>query len=197
MSLFDGVGTYLGTGSVPVIVGGTVYGVFELGEKLASPQAKEALTKWLQTADVRKVVGLPQHTMEIFERVFGQRHFTLECLWRSTAFSLCSLLGIFIILPFFLYLEVIWNPGSGYLWMIFALIVWAILIDYISLYKTRLIFGWFNLKPRRIWMGSIILLIGVAIYIIIFGVGLDLASSLGLRLPWLMTTFLSDCCGLY
>jgi hypothetical protein len=44
MSLFQDIGTYLGTGSVPVIVGGFVYGVFELGEKLATPKAKEALT---------------------------------------------------------------------------------------------------------------------------------------------------------
>jgi hypothetical protein len=63
MSLVQDIGTYLGTGSVPVIVAGFVYGVFEVGEKLASPQAKVALTNWLQTAELQKVAGLPEYTL--------------------------------------------------------------------------------------------------------------------------------------
>ena len=42
-----------GTGSVPVLVGGTVLGVFELGERLASQRFKDDLSKWLLTFDVQ------------------------------------------------------------------------------------------------------------------------------------------------
>jgi hypothetical protein len=64
----------VGTSSVPVVVAGTVFGVFELGEKLASQRAKDALSKWLLTFDVRKAGALPDGMRELFERIFGERH---------------------------------------------------------------------------------------------------------------------------
>ena len=64
----------VGTSSVPVVVAGTVLGVFEIGEKLASQRAKDALSKWLLTFDVPKAGALPDGTREIFERIFGERH---------------------------------------------------------------------------------------------------------------------------
>ena len=42
MSLSD-ITQFIGTSSVPVVVAVTVVGVFELGEKLASQRAKDAL----------------------------------------------------------------------------------------------------------------------------------------------------------
>jgi hypothetical protein len=50
---------FFGPGSVPFVVGGFVYAVFELGEKLASQRAKDALSKWLLTFDVKKAGALP------------------------------------------------------------------------------------------------------------------------------------------
>jgi hypothetical protein len=75
-----------GTGSVPVVVAGSVLGVFELGERLASQRAKDALSKWLLSFDVQKAKALPDGTQEIFERILvsvtfrgsalsGQQHF--------------------------------------------------------------------------------------------------------------------------
>jgi hypothetical protein len=75
-----------GTSGVPFVVAGTVYGVFELGEKLASQRAKDALSKWLLTFDVRQAGALPDGTLGIFERIFGKRHFSLKCFIRSAAF---------------------------------------------------------------------------------------------------------------
>src|SRR5262249_61627078 len=64
-----------GTGSVPVLVGGSVLGLFELGERFASQRAKDALSKWLLTFDVQKAKALPDGTQDLFERIFGERHF--------------------------------------------------------------------------------------------------------------------------
>jgi hypothetical protein len=49
----------LGTSSVPVVIAGSVLGVFELGEKLASQRAKDAVSKWLLTFEVRRAGALP------------------------------------------------------------------------------------------------------------------------------------------
>jgi hypothetical protein len=83
-----------GTGSVPVVVAGTVLGVFELGERFASQRAKDALSKWLLTFDVQKAKALPDGTQELFERIFGERHFSLKCFIRSAMFSLGAVVCI-------------------------------------------------------------------------------------------------------
>jgi hypothetical protein len=89
-----------GTGSVPVLVGGTVLGVFELGERFPSQRAKDALSKWLLTFDVQKAKALPDGTQELFERIFSDRHFSLKCFIRSVMFSLGAMvfLGILVFL---------------------------------------------------------------------------------------------------
>jgi hypothetical protein len=177
MRLFQDIGTYLGAGSVPVIVGGFVYGVFKLGEKLASPQAKAALTHWLQTADVRKVAGLPQYTMEIFERVFGERHLSLKCLWRSAAFSVASILVIFLLIEIFtsyMYIKEVVSNGLRLrleleffvLWL-----SWAICTDYVSLYKTRIVVRFLIDHELRILPSIIVLATDLVVYNIIFSAG--------------------------
>jgi hypothetical protein len=65
---------FVGTSTVPVVVAGSVLGVFELGERLASQRAKDALSKWLLTFDVRQAGALPDGTRELFERIFGEPH---------------------------------------------------------------------------------------------------------------------------
>jgi hypothetical protein len=95
VSLSD-ITQFVGTSSVPVVVAGSVLGVFELGEKLASQRAKDALSKWLLTFDVRKAGALPEGTREVFERIFGERHFSLKCFVRSAVFSVGAM--VFIIL---------------------------------------------------------------------------------------------------
>ena len=72
MSLSD-ITQLLGTSGVP-FVAGSVFGVFELGERLASQRAKDALLKWLLTFEVRKAGALPDGMRELFERIFGERH---------------------------------------------------------------------------------------------------------------------------
>jgi hypothetical protein len=53
-----------GTSGVPAIVAGTVYLVFELGERFASQRAKDALSRWLVSFDVQKAKALPDGTQK-------------------------------------------------------------------------------------------------------------------------------------
>jgi hypothetical protein len=137
-----------GTSSVPVIVAGSVLGVFELGERLASQRAKDALSKWLVSFDIQKTKALPDGTQDLFERIFGERHFSLTCFIRSAAFSLGAtiFIGVLFILIWPQELA-IWKDTffKGWLffpgrWLISVLwLPWTIVIDYVSLLKTRLV----------------------------------------------------------
>jgi len=98
VSLLSDILQFFGPGSVPFVVGGFVYAILELGEKLASQRAKDALSKWLLTFDVKKAGALPDGTQELFERIFGERHFSLKCFVRSAAFSLGAIAFITVLL---------------------------------------------------------------------------------------------------
>src|SRR5262249_12431086 len=127
----------------------------ELGERFASQRAKDALSKWLLTFDVQKAKALPEGTQELFERIFGDRHFSWKCFIRSTAFSLVATVFISIIfllifpreifemLRRIFVFEVELGPVKAYGdW--FTLVPWlpvSILIAYVSLFKTRVILG--------------------------------------------------------
>jgi len=159
VSLATDIVQLFGTGSVPVLVGGTVLGVFELGERFASQRAKDALSKWLASFDVKKTGALPEGTKELFEKIFGKRHLSLKCLFRSAMFSVGAMLFIgtlvFMIDPkeaLKMMTKIVseericyqfpdkWvcgifsTPIELMLW-----IPWAILIDYLSLFKTRIV----------------------------------------------------------
>jgi hypothetical protein len=162
----------LGTASVPVVVAGTVYGVFELGQKLASQRAKDALAKWLVSFDVRKAKALPDGTREIFERIFGERHLSLKCFVRSAMFSLatiafmailCSLIyprAVFVIMN-----ETFVEPNG---WE--PLILWiplSIFIDYISLFKSRVILRMLTrMQAGKMAIAIPILVIDFGLYVI-------------------------------
>ena len=142
MSLPTDIIQLFGTSSVPAIVAGSALGVFELGERFASQRAKDALSKWLLTFDVQKAKALPDGTQELFERIFGERHFSWKCFVRSAAFSVAAI-GFSVILHFLIYppnlsfrFDVV---ASIFLMQVQLWLVWSIIIDYVSLYKTRLI----------------------------------------------------------
>jgi hypothetical protein len=169
----------LGTSSVPVIVAGSVLGIFELGEKLASRRAKDALSKWLLTFDVQKAKALPDGTQELFERIFGERHVSLKCFIRSTAFSLSAMAFISILVLLIYPQEIfeIWDEArklSEWTWPVPMWLLWSIFIDYVSLFKTRLILRILAQKRNKL-LAVAILLIDYSVYKLLFITGLQVA----------------------
>jgi hypothetical protein len=172
----------LGTSSAPVVVAGTVLSVFELGERLASQRAKDALSKWLLTFDIQKAKALPDGTQGYLREIFGERHFSWKCFIRSAAFSLGAIAFIGIV-------RLLINPHAsevfypiaedwlrqlaafGYAWIFVAVqLLWSILIDYISLFKTRFVLGLLLRVHRRAMILAIgILAADLIIYKIICG----------------------------
>ena len=171
-----------GKSSVPAIVAGSVLGVFELGERFASQRAKDALSKWLLTFDVRKAGVLPEETRELFEGIFGERHFSLKCFFRSVAFSLGAMTFItilrFVITPKDVLFEVSGpNALIGLTFEFLALwLFWSIIIDYLSLFKTRVILRIMIRIQVRPLIAIAILVMDFYLYFILFIVGFTLVG---------------------
>jgi hypothetical protein len=161
----------IGTSSVPVVVAGSVLGGFELGERLASQRAKDALSKWLLLFDVQRAKALPDGTLEIFQRIFGERHFSLKCLIRSAAFSVgaivfVAILGLLTDPEQVLYgARLDFEPRVIGLWL-----PWSIVIDYGSLFKTRVILRILT-RLKRIEIAIAMLIIDYLVYYLIFLIG--------------------------
>jgi hypothetical protein len=173
-----------GTGSVPVIVFWSVLGVFELGERFASQRAKDALTQWLVSFDIQKAKALPDGTQEIFERIFGERHFSWKCFVRSAIFSLGAM-AFLAILALLIYPKRFFDRDDeffhsgisqyGVLVLFTVWLPWSILIDYVSLFKTRVVLRLLSRMRRSILVVSIAILIAdYLLYNLLFGVGMAL-----------------------
>jgi hypothetical protein len=168
----------VGSGSVPVVVAGSVLGVFELGERLASQRAKDALSKWLLSFDVQKAKVLPDGTQELFDRIFGKRHFSWKCSVRSVAFSCGAMafIGILALLinPHLIKAAIVmgWTSLAGWL-------PWSIIIDYISLLKTRVVLRSIaRLQLRNMFVAIAVLVVDLFLYIAVFNLGLTILMVL-------------------
>ncbi len=175
----------LGTSSVPVVVAGSVLGVFELGERLASQRAKDALSKWLLNFDVEKAKALPDRTQAIFQSIFGERHFSWTCFVRSVAFSIGAMLFIGLIL-FLISPRNFLEMKGGFLrlglsgsWVQLAIwLPWSILIDYVSLFKTRFILGiLMRIRRKNKLLAIAIVGIDFVVYRALFAVGMIVVLS--------------------
>jgi hypothetical protein len=202
VSLFADIIQSLGPGSVPFVVAGTVFGVFELGERLASQRAKDALSRWLVSFDVQNAKALPEGTQELFERLFGERHFSWKCFVRSAMFSVGAMAfaGLLCLLV---------SPesfgrefGSVVLFGGFFLTLWlslSIFIDYLSLFKTRIILRSITQIPgaNSVIAIGFMLIIDYLVYRVLFSIGFSAVAQIQMDFNfivrgWKYTTILQD-----
>jgi hypothetical protein len=61
-----------------------VIGAFWKYEDVASPEAKLKVTQWLRYSGPKTgEPGWAQHLVVAFNKIFGERHFSFKCIWRS------------------------------------------------------------------------------------------------------------------
>jgi hypothetical protein len=126
------------------------YGVqkfFEEVEKKLSTETKLEVAVWLLDLRPTKAIhGWYSTFPKIFDRVFGDKHFSWKCFWRSCAVTAVATLAAQV--PYILFSEDTRVPfaGWGTLLFIFTSAVFGnIFPDFISLWKTRYLL---NLSSR-------------------------------------------------
>jgi len=114
-----------------------VYGTFSRFEEIQSQENRLFIGQWLLGLPVPKR-GSEIFFIELFNKVFGRSHWSVRCAIASFVLS-----GFFLALAFLANYSGSWQTGSNYNplagvgWPISAL--GACLIDYVSLWKTRLV----------------------------------------------------------
>lgn len=132
----------------------------------------------------------------IIDLVFGKNHWSLRCFLISSLFSIITI-AVYIFITFLFWYVLTFKLKNAFLSKLFDIywstpekfeignfatwLIWSLFIDYISLYKTRLI-----LRALRsyIFISPILCLIDFFITYIIYIIGVFLLSLLPLLLHW-------------
>ena len=117
----------------------SVYGVFARFDRIQSRNNRRFVGRWLAGLSAPQI-GWDSFFVELFQRIFGTNHWSVKCLLRS------ALMSLFIINIPVLYFVVNITPVVGNYWLdpvvIYAnttLICLACIVNYLSLWKTRLL----------------------------------------------------------
>lgn len=77
---------------------GELWKLFERIDKVASPEAKGAVSSWLRNLDVSEAfASWPATFAAAFDSVFGKKHFTLRCFYRSCIASLVAVIIVTLV----------------------------------------------------------------------------------------------------
>ncbi|MCI4663892.1 MAG: SUMF1/EgtB/PvdO family nonheme iron enzyme [Neomegalonema sp.] len=149
------------------LLAGTALLLFLAGERELKPNVKAMVARWLQPQPDAKPLRSIDAFVALFEAVFSKRHFSFRCLWASSLASIgiyAALLLLFIPYDVLKPLAIdLWEKGprtpeevkivratyvsTSFLAQNAALLFLAvpianIVVDYLSLWQTRLILRW-------------------------------------------------------
>ena len=120
---------------------GGLWFMFEKAEKSLSEESRDKVAAWMEDSDVAgSVSSIPTQFVFLFDRVFGEKHLSRQCLTRSCAASLGAFAAVLLMK---------WPIGSGamieepldVLGLLFFAALLNFLPDYISLLETRWVIG--------------------------------------------------------
>lgn len=121
--------------------------LFDYAESVISAETRVRVAKWIRSRDPLAVLqAWPATFGEMFDSIFGRRHLSLRCFWRSWAASVTSVLivGVFYIGRHWEYHQTfVWNLLGSSVWtpIVLFTIVLNCIPDYVSLLKTRWLMG--------------------------------------------------------
>ena len=173
-------------------------GILAVGHWLDSrltPAARVSFSKFVQGTDFSETIrSLPEIANQSLNRIFGNNHFTIKCLLRSILFSLLSLLFL-AALTLVTYVRLInaATPEFAKLlkayWAIYndkgtiySLISWvfiSLIVDYFSLYKTRLIIEYCLLRKLTVIFLLLIAIIDFVVGFILYCLLFTLFAVIG------------------
>jgi hypothetical protein len=124
--------------------------MFEKAERVLSEESREKVVGWMAQSDFKGTFSsIPDQFASLFDRVFGERHLTWSCFWRS---SVASIFAVWIV-------TLLWaipHPPSSLATglLLFAgitafAVIFNLIPDYLSLLETRFVLAGLQ-RSRRV-----------------------------------------------
>jgi hypothetical protein len=163
------------TGTIAV-AGGAFIGIGVAYDKYVAPKARASFALLLVSGGLnRRVLWIPDGTYALFERIFGTKHFTIKCLFRSAVFTLASIAAGLLLAAFhgkswWYSLSIFAGRRDTMGFLVFTWIIpVALLIDFLNLYKSRLVLRWMTKQSSPSIMAmAVALALDFSIYYAVF-----------------------------
>ncbi len=137
-----------------------VYGLFSKAGDLLKKESREKLAQSLKGLDLPEKANWPEMFADLFDRVFGEKHFSFKCFLRSAIASMLFAVVTALTLEgatrgtasaFEMVTRTIALEGALFTVIILgvALLFVNAIPDYLSLYETRIILNWMKKSPSR------------------------------------------------
>ena len=130
---------------------GGIWALFERAETVASSQTKESVARWLRSLDFTQfAIDFPKTFEHIFDSIFGSRHLSFRCFFRSCLGSMVLVVIVTLIWGAIRFDEFMafYKASSSVLWLlvIFVLVISVLNLipDYISLLESRYVIRWMS-----------------------------------------------------
>src|SRR5260221_4689213 len=164
-NFFDSLTSFIIEPGKQAVAGGVLAGIvwkfFERVESVLKDETKKEIAFWLVGVKVgQKVEPWPRTFARVLDRVFGTKHLSWKCFWRSCVLSCVTLLVGTIIFGGYAF------NRTYFSFRFYALIVAEIvpqalganiLPDYLSLLKTRLLIGRITRMAWQYFIGLLVL----------------------------------------
>ena len=165
-----------------------VWFLFSTADNLASAELKAGLAEWLKRSGPQSaIVNWPKKYIQLFESLFGPKHFSQKCVWRSFGASLISftVVGIIYASARWESVVLIWNSmlADNLVAIIIPLAVLANAVpDYLSLLETRILLNYLkegkSFKIQFLILALDFILSGIIFYAcVVFGNAFALTIS--------------------
>lgn len=149
---------------------GGVWALFERAETVANDETRAGISRWLRDLDpAGSVATWPSTFLEVFDRIFGIKHFSLKCFLRSSVASILSVLITTLILGALRtegFTELVQSLDIGFFGALFiATAFFNFIPDYLSLLESRYVIRWMARKPsiNRIFLLTAFDLVATAV----------------------------------
>ncbi len=148
---------------------GGLWFLFEKAEHALLESTRSKVVRWVETVDIKGSVGsIPSQFGLLFDRVFGDKHWTLSCFLRSCIASVSFVAVCFALLgPLGIGAEDGAEPNSAMQLagsILFGALMFNVIPDFFSLLETRWLLGRVQQRMRVRW----ILVLDAVITLLIF-----------------------------
>jgi hypothetical protein len=168
MTWLESISSSIGVATGGASLAGAIYLASTSLEKEARPEARQQIAAFLKSTHVQYNVGhAAELVRHLFLMTFGARHLSFRCIRRSIAGTILFVTSVSLLMFLKHRADLNWpeyQPGTPTpLWAIViyelpSLVVLAMIPDYLSLAKTRVILRWMVRKTRLHSVIALILL---------------------------------------
>ena len=171
------------------IMGG-VWALFDRASNVIKPDARNRISQWVTGLDFAAKKNWPATFAEVFDQIFGKKHLSWRCFFRSALASMIAVLLLALLWrAAFSELAIVGDDPIKFAWGVLAIGALLNLIpDYMSLLQSRIVIRYMAKKRSSTWIAGLLVLdlvLTAAVVLVAFSIlALLMDTAFGAKWNW-------------